>query len=169
MSDNPETNDPFTIDVPPAAEPAGEQPASAAPTVEPRPISESDERTLAVVSHLSIFLNLVTGFLGLVPPLIIYYLHKDRSRYVAYQSLQALIFQLVFWVGGGLIAGLFWAITGITSIVLVGLCCIPLAILISLIPFGAYVYAIVAALDTYKGQDFKYWLVGDWVRKTYEG
>ena len=94
MSDNPETNDPFTIDVPPAAEPAGEQPASAAPTVEPRPISESDERTLAVVSHLSIFLNLVTGFLGSCRPHH-YYLIKT-ARAMLPPKLQALIFPVGF-------------------------------------------------------------------------
>jgi uncharacterized Tic20 family protein len=66
----------------------------------PPPLSPQDERQWAMISHLSVLLNLVTGILGPVVPLILYLSYKDRSRYVAYQSLQALIFQLVWWVGG---------------------------------------------------------------------
>lgn len=144
-----------------------EEPGNTPPTPPTPPVTTEEEHTWAVIAHLSIFLNLVTGFLGLLPPLIIYYIYRDRSKYIAYQSLQALVFQLVFWVGGGLIAGAFWFLTGLTSLILVGLCCIPIALLISLIPVGAYVYAILAAIDTSKGADFKYWMVGDWLRDTY--
>lgn len=139
------------------------------------PISEkpaldySEEKTLAMFAHLGIFLNLVTAVLGIVPPLVIYFAYKDRSKYVAYQSLQALIFQAIFFIGGGLLAGLAWAISGALTIILVGVLCIPIAILLSLIPVGALVYAIVAAVDSYHHRDFKYWLIGDWVRDIYEG
>ncbi len=61
---------------------------------------------MAMFAHLSILLNLVTGFLGLVPALIIYFAYKDRSRYVAYQSLQAVIFQLVYFFGAVILAGI---------------------------------------------------------------
>lgn len=132
-------------------------------------LSESEERTLAVIAHLGIFLNLVTGLLGLVVPLVIYLAYKDRSRYVAYQSLQALVFQLVFWVGGGLLAALLWIIALPLSLVLVGLCLIPFALIASLIPLGAYVYAVFAAVDTGQHRDFQYWMIGDWVRGTYTG
>ena len=162
MSDFSEQNDSGTYDAHFSEEPVTTPPSNAG-----APVSSNDERTLAVVAHLSIFLNLFTAILGLVPPLIIYFTYRDRSRYVAYQSLQALIFQLVFWVGGGLVAGAFWVITGITSIAIVGLCCIPIAVLLSLVPVGAYVYGVIAAIDTSKGADFKYWLVGDWTRSTY--
>lgn len=162
MSDYSEQNDPGTYDAH-----TTEEPTYLPPSNPGAPVSSSDEHTWAMVAHLSIFLNLITGFLGLVPPLILYFSFRDRSRYIAYQSLQALVFQLVFWVGGGLVAGAFWVITGITSIALVGLCCIPVALLLSLVPIGSYVYAVLAAIDTSKGADFKYWLVGDWTRSTY--
>ena len=162
MSDFSEQVNPETFDAH-----FSEEPVNTPPTEPVNPVSPSDEQTWAVVAHLSIFLNLITGFLGLLPPLILYYTYRDRSRYIAYQSLQALVFQLVFWVGGGIVAGAFWVLTGITSLAIIGLCCIPVAILLSLVPFGAYVYAILAAIDTSKGVDFKYWMVGDWVRSTY--
>jgi len=129
----------------------------------------SEEKTLAMFAHLGIFLNLVTAVLGIVPPLVIYFAYKDRSKYVAYQSLQAIIFQAIFFIGGGILAGIAWGISLTLSVVVVGVLCIPLAILLSLIPAGALVYAIVAAVDSYNHRDFKYWLVGEWVRDTYEG
>lgn len=122
-----------------------------------------------MLAHLSVLANLVTGFLGPVAALLIYLIYKDRSRYVAYQSMQSLVFQLVFWVGAGAIAGIAWAISGVLSAVLIGLLCIPIACLISLAPLGALVYGVVGAVQTSQGQDFKYWLVGDWVRGTLEG
>lgn len=130
----------------------------------PQPLSLSEERTWAMLAHLSILLNLITGFLGVVAALIIYLAFKDRSKYVAYQSMQAFIFQLVWWFGAGILAGLIWAITAVTSVVLVGLICVPLACLVSAVPIASMVYGIVGAVQTNNGQDFKYWLIGDWVR-----
>lgn len=137
--------------------------------VAPAPLSSSDERTWAMLAHLSVLLNLVTGFGGPIAALIIYLIYKDRSRYVAYQSMQAFVFQLIWWVGGGFLAGIAWTITGILSAVLIGILCIPLAILISAMPLAALIYGIVGGIQANSGQDFKYWLVGDWVRGTLTG
>jgi hypothetical protein len=119
-----------------------------------------------MIAHLTILLNLITGALGVVGALVIYMVYKERSRYVAYQSLQSLFFQLVFWVGGGILTGVAWAMTGILSAIFIGLLCIPFALLISILPLGALVYGIIAAIQCSQGQDFRYWLVGDWVRGT---
>jgi uncharacterized Tic20 family protein len=135
----------------------------------PQPLSPSDERTYAMLAHLSALLNLVTGFLGPVAALVIYMIYKERSRYVAYQALQSLVFQLVFWVGGGALAGLMWALSGILSAVFIGLLCMPFACVFSLLPLGGLVYAVVAAVQVSQGQDFRYWLVGDWMRGTLNG
>jgi uncharacterized Tic20 family protein len=79
--------------------------------------------------------------------------------------MQSFVFQLIWWLGGGILIGLAWAITGVLSIVLVGLVLIPLACVLSLIPLAALVYGIIGAVQTNSGQDFKYWLIGDWVRR----
>ncbi len=133
-------------------------------------LSTSDERTWAMLAHLSVLLNLVTGFLGPFAALIIYFVFKDRSRYVAYQSMQAFIFQLIWWVGSGLVIGAMWAVTGLLSVVIIGLLCIPFALIGTLIllimPLVALVYGVIGAIQTSQGQDFRYWLVGDWVRGT---
>jgi uncharacterized protein len=137
-------------------------------TVSPNPLSQADERTWAMIAHLSILGNLVTGFLGPVAALVIYLVYKERSRYVAYQAMQAFVFQLIWWVGGWALAGIIWTISGVLTAVLIGLLCMPLACLISFIPLGALVYGVIAGVQASQGQDFKYWLIGDWVRQTLE-
>jgi len=140
------------------------QPPTVPPSTIMEPLSPSDERTWAMLAHLSVLLNLVTGFLGIVAALVIYLVYKNRSRYVAYQSMQSFVFQLIWWFGGGILAGISWVITGTLSVVLVGLLCIPLSCVISLLPLGAMVYGVIGAIQCNNGQDFRYWLIGDWVR-----
>jgi len=135
----------------------------------PEPLSPSDERTWAMIAHFGIFVNLISGFFGPVVPLVIYLLYKERSRYVAYQSLQALIFQLIWWVGGGILAGVTWALSGVLSAVVIGFLCMPLACAFSLIPIASLIYGLIGGLQANQGQDFKYWLIGDWVRSTLTG
>lgn len=143
--------------------------SSSVPGSSQPPLSQNDERQFAMFAHLGVLVNLVSGFLGPLVPLVIYMMYKDRSRYVAYQSLQALIFQLVWWVGGGILTGVAWFITSILSTVLIGILCIPFACVISAMPLVALGYGIYGGIQTSQGQDFKYWLVGDWVRKTLTG
>ncbi|GAB4489511.1 MAG: hypothetical protein OHK0031_13180 [Anaerolineales bacterium] len=133
------------------------------------PLSPSEERTWAMLAHLSVLVNLFTGFLGPVAALVIYLLFKDRSRYVAYHSLQAFINQLVWWVGGGTIIGITWAVTGALTLALVGLLLIPLACLVSLMPMISVVQGVWGAVKTSSGEDFRYWWVGGWTRGTLEG
>ncbi len=148
--------------------PAGQPAAEPTPALVPA-LSPQDERTWAMLAHLSILLNLISGFLGVVAALVIYLVYKDRSRYVAYQAMQAFLFQLVAWVGGGLIAGLAWTFVGILSAVVIGVCLIPFAVLISLIPLGAIIYGIIAGVKCNEGEDFRYWLVGDWTESIVHG
>jgi uncharacterized protein len=132
------------------------------------PFSPSDERTWAMLAHLSVLANLVTGFLGPLLALAIYLAFKDRSRYVAYQSLQSLFFQLVWWVGGGALVAIAWIISGVLSVILIGLLLMPFACLISFLPLAALVYGVIGAVECSQGRDFRYWLIGDWVRGTLE-
>jgi hypothetical protein len=137
------------------------------------PLSPSEERTWAMLAHLSVLLNLVTGFLGVFAALLIYLLFRDRSRYVAYQALQAFLFQLIWWGGGGVIIGITWAIVGLLSAVLIGIVLIPVALVVTavvaLMPLAALVYGVIAGIQANQGEDFKYWLIGDWVRGTLTG
>lgn len=141
-------------------------PADIPPRPPVEPLSRDNERTWAMLAHLSVLANLITGLLGPVVALVIYLVYKDRSRYVAYQSLQSLVMQLILWVGGGIIAATVWAVTGLFSLICIGILLIPVAILVSCLPLVAIVYGIIAAIQTYEGKDFRYWLIGDWLRGT---
>lgn len=160
-----------------AVEVSGEESAAPAdpqlpPPTTTAPIRDSDERTWAMLAHLSILLNLITGILGPVVALIIYLVYKDRSRYIAYQSLQSIIFQLIVWVGIGFVIGAIWLVTALLSVVLIGFLLIPFSLLATLfllvVPFGSLIYGVYASIQCNHGADFRYWLVGDWVRGTYE-
>ena len=139
------------------------------PQIPPAPLTPAEERQWAMIAHLGVLLNLATGFLGPAVPFGIYMIYKDRSRYVAYQSLQALIFQLIWWVGGSILIGIAWTITSVLSTVIIGIVCIPFACILSLMPLVALGYGIYGGIQANQGQDFKYWLVGDWVRSTLTG
>lgn len=136
---------------------------------EAQPLSAGDERTWAMLAHLSVLINLVTGFVGPIAALAIYFIYQNRSRYVAYHAMQSFVNQLVWWVGGGVIIGTAWAITGLLSFALIGLLCIPFACVITLMPLWSLVAGVWGAIETNAGRDFKYWLVGDWVRGTLTG
>jgi uncharacterized Tic20 family protein len=116
-----------------------------------------------MLAHLSILLNLFTGFLGPIVALVIYLVYKDRSPYVRFQAMQAFVFQLVFFVGAGALATIAWLVSLTLSVVVVGCCCIPFAFLISLIPLAALVYGVIGAIQASQGDDFRYWLVDQWV------
>jgi uncharacterized Tic20 family protein len=134
------------------------------PVMGSQPLTPSEERTWAALAHLSILVNLFSGFLGPLAALVIYFIFRERSRYVAYQAFQSFLFQMVFWVGAGLLIGVTWTVTAVLLVVLIGFCLIPIAIVISLIPVVALGYGIVGAIRTGQGEDFEYWLVGSWTR-----
>ena len=163
-----ETPEEIVSEMPPASGPES-PPGGPSYYAPPEPLSPSDERTWAMLSHLSVLANLVTGVLGPVIALVIYLVFKDRSRYVAFQSMQAFIFQLVWWLGGGILAIIAWTISGLLAVILIGCLLMPLALLISLVPLGALVYGVIGAVETNQGRDFRYWLIGDWVQKSLMG
>jgi uncharacterized Tic20 family protein len=135
----------------------------------PGTLTPSDERTLSMIAHLSNLLNPVTGFLGMLVPLGIYLLYKDRSRYVAYQSLQSFVFQLIWWFGAGSVAVMLWVVSSFLAVLLIGCLIMPLAALVSVLPIASLLYSIYAGVECSQGRDFRYWLIGDWIRGTFTG
>jgi uncharacterized Tic20 family protein len=117
-----------------------------------------------MLAHLSVLVNLFTGVLGPLVALVIYLMFANRSKYVANQAMQSFLFQLVVWYG----MGAMWGIVGLLSSILIGLPLIPLAcVLTPVLLIGmaiAPVYGIIGSIQSSQGRDFKYWLIGDWVR-----
>ena len=53
-------------------------------------MNPKDENTWSVLAHLSVFLNLFTGFLGSVAALVIWLVYRDRSPRVSFHAMQSL-------------------------------------------------------------------------------
>lgn len=110
------------------------------------------ERFLAGISHLFVLIP----FLGFIAPRIIYTTQKDKSEYIAFQSHQAFIYQLitllVWLVGMALVYVLpiFWIWF---FLVMSG---------INLIARSTFVaYGIFGAVMAFQGKSFRYLIVSD--------
>ena len=121
-----------------------------------RPVSMSaqQEKSWSVLAHLSLFLNLFTGFLGPVAALVIWLVYKDRSQKVAFHALQSMWYQVAWLV----ILGAGWAFTGLLMMVLIGFLLVPVMALLTLVPF---VHAAYAAYRVSRGDDYRYSFVAD--------
>jgi uncharacterized Tic20 family protein len=132
------------------------------PPPPPIPLTPAEEKQWAMFAHLSVLINLFTGFLGVAAPLIIYLVYRERSKYVAYHSLQAFVMQAICSFGGFLLAVL---IGGLGQFIpYIGLICLPISCLFGLLPITGLVYGTIGGIQVNQGQNFKYWLIGDWVQ-----
>jgi uncharacterized protein len=116
-----------------------------------------EEKTMSVLAHLSIFLNLVTGFLGPVAALIIWLVYRDRSSNVGFQALQSMWYQVAWLVI--LVAG--WTVTTLLMFVLIGFLLVPVMALITVVPF---VHSAYAAYRVSKDGEFRYPLIADMIQ-----
>lgn len=151
-----------------------------------------DEKLWAAVAHGSVWFTLVTLLLSfglLVPvsifvPLVIYFLFRKRSDYVAFHALQAFVLQLIGTVGALvllLVGGTVWlvgmAVALAAVVVLVGFILVPLwglvgiaLLLVSLgLPLAMLFYGTMAAIETYHGRDYRYPFVARWVDRQLAG
>ncbi|MBN1314481.1 MAG: DUF4870 domain-containing protein [Anaerolineales bacterium] len=145
-----------------------------------------EERNWAAIAHASV---LVSGLLGIITggiasilvaifPLAIYVAFRERSRYVAFQALQATALQLggliIYAVGLAVlifITVVAWIVTGILSVVLIGVLLIPLALIITLVlvlyallfPLIIMAYGLYGAVETGRGSDFRYIWIANWL------
>ena len=143
-----------------------------------------EEMTWAALAHASVLLTVLLGIasggivalLGPIVPALIWYTYRDKSEYVVDQARQATIFQLagivglliLALVGAGLVA-VGWVVSGVLSIVLIGLLLLPLVLILTIVwimaiialPLALGVYGCYAALETYNGRPFRYRWIAD--------
>ncbi len=138
-------------------------------------LSAQDERVLAALSHVSVLLPMI----GILAPILIWVTQREKSRYTAFQSLQAIVFQLVliliYFAGFACYLGSFFLVFLSTGI-LGGFRVSGAAGLLFLFPFGVIllmlvvmflmaIYGLVGAVMTFQGKDFRYALIGQWVER----
>lgn len=114
-----------------------------------RMMSTGDERTFSVLSHLSIFLNTVTGFLGPVAAFIIWLVYRERSGRVAFHALQSMWYQLA-WLA---VLTVGWAITGLLMVVLIGFLLVPAMAVLTVFPL---VHSAYAAYRVARDGEYRY-------------
>jgi uncharacterized Tic20 family protein len=117
-------------------------------------MSVQEEKSLSVLAHLSVFLNLFTGFLGPIVALVIWLVYRDRSQKVAFHALQSMWYQVAWLV----LLGIGWAFTGLLMLVLIGFLLVPVMALLTLVPFANAAYA---AYKVGQGVDYRYPFVAD--------
>jgi uncharacterized Tic20 family protein len=115
----------------------------------------SDDKTWAALAHATVVLAVLSGGpLGPLAAFAIWLIKQDKSPYVRRQAMQSLIYQMVMLV----VTWSMWLAIGLLSAVLVGLCCIPAGLIVSLL---AVVYGCLGAYECSQGRNFSYWLIGD--------
>jgi uncharacterized Tic20 family protein len=119
-------------------------------------MSTQDERTWSMLAHLSVLLSLITGIGGPIAALVIWLIYKDKSQRVAFHALQSLWYQAA-WV---VILAVGWTLTGILSLILIGLLLIPVMFVATFIPF---IHMCYAAYKVYQGADYRYPVIADMV------
>ena len=119
-------------------------------------MSPSDENTWSVLAHLSIFLNLFTGFLGPLAALVIWLVYRDRSPRVSVHALQSLWYQVAWFV----ILTVGWVVSGFLTVILIGFLLFPVMFVLTIVPF---VHAGYAAYKVNQGIDYRYLWVADMV------
>ena len=124
----------------------------------PASMSAQEEKSWSVLAHLSLFLNLFTGFLGPVAALVIWLVYKDRSQKVAFHALESMWYQ-IGWLA---ILAVGWAITGLLTMILIGFLLIPVMAVVSVMPFA---HAGYAAYRVSKGDEYRYPFAADLVAR----
>jgi uncharacterized Tic20 family protein len=100
------------------------------------PVSESDEKTWGIISHISI------PFFGFIGPLIAYLVYKDRSEWLKQTTTEALNFSILYSIA--------YLIAVITISVVIGLILWPLVFIVALI------FCIMGTIAANKHEFYKY-------------
>ncbi|MGQ9848593.1 MAG: DUF4870 domain-containing protein [Aggregatilineaceae bacterium] len=160
-------------------------PAKVKRALSTRSVSEN-ERKWAALAHASTLLTALVGLasgglgvlLTMLVPVLIYFSFRKRSEYVAFHALQAFAIQLVGTVGwlalvvvGTIVAVALLFVSIILMIVAIGFVLAPVVVLAYLVfvlaslalPLGMVVYAVIAAIETWTGHNYRYPYIARWV------
>jgi uncharacterized Tic20 family protein len=133
-----------------------------------------DERVMAALANVSAILP----FMGVIAPIIIWVTQKDKSQFVAFQSLQALVYQLTMIVAWMVGMGCYMCSFFLTFLTIpfsstnqISPSNDPLIFLTFFFPFlifggiflGGFlfiIYGVVGAVMTIQGKPFRYVIIG---------
>ncbi len=119
-------------------------------------VSPQDEKTWSILAHVSVFLNVFTGFLGPVGAFVIWLMYKDRSPRISFHALQSAWYQVAWLV----VLAVGWTVTGLLTAIIIGFLLIPVMIVLTVVPF---VHMAYAAYKVSQGVDYRYPWVAEMV------
>lgn len=142
-----------------------------------QPSISQEVRLLAAISHAAVLFTNI----GFVVPVGIYLTQKKKSSYLAFQALQALIWQIVMFVfsilaSSCMVGSIFIPVlltTASQNEKLIGLSggSIFIAMIISVFVMivgnlAFIIYGIIGAVMAYQGKDFRYVIIGNRIEKS---
>ncbi len=132
-----------------------------------------EERIMAALSHIAVLLP----FMGILAPIIIWVTQKDKSKYVGFQALQALVYQigiiLVWFMGGicymvGIFGSFIFFIPAMENepanealLMLPMLLPMLFMALLGLAWLAIMAYGIIAMIQSLRGKAFRYIVIGN--------
>lgn len=140
-----------------------------------------NDRIMAALAHISIILP----FMGVIAPIIIWVTQKEKSEYVAFQAIQAVVYQLTmllaWFVGMGCYMLTFFSMFITTLFTsrsegevdpsaapfFVGFFFLPFLIMGAMLLGQAFffIYGLIGTVQTFRGKDFKYIVIGNYLQK----
>ena len=119
-----------------------------------------DDRLFSLISHLAFFIG------SFIVPLVIWIIYKDKSKFVRFNSLQAVFLQGIsaFFVSFAVFNATIIIEAGKSGARVAKAFTILFPILLALSVFlllGMTVYAVYAGVKSYKGEIVKYPVIGN--------
>ncbi len=136
--------------------------------------SDQNDRVLAALAHGAVLIP----SLGFLAPIIIWATQRDRSRFVAFQSLQAAIYQVSIFIFWFLFMGCY--MVAFLGMIFLGtqnqanqlgpgfFFAMPFGVMgLGFLAMGLWViYGLVAAVQCLRGVNFHYLFLGSWLSRT---
>jgi uncharacterized Tic20 family protein len=141
----------------------------------PQELPSQDERITAALAHVTI----LVPFWGIIAAIVIWATQKDKSRFAAFQALQAITYHLTYFIAQMILMALYMCsfFTFIPLAVMAGgengeidspiallffpgipFCIFPLFFVLVLAFIG---YGLYAAWSALQGRDFRYAVIGN--------
>jgi len=130
----------------------------------------TDEKLMSLLSHISILIPNI----GIMAPIIIWITQKDKSQLIRFNALQAIFFQIVFFIlvilsifiGMILMIIALPALTSSPNDAPGTLFWVSMGIMNLYFPFWLFfsIYGIIASVKSFKGGEFKYPIIGSIIK-----
>lgn len=124
---------------PPYAQPPPQQPGPPLPMGQPPPLRPDEEKTWGILAHAGGFL------LGVLAPLIVWLMYRERSAWINDTAKEALNFQISYLV--------YFFVAAMSLFLLVGIVLLPV------VWVAYYVFMIIASIKAANLEPYRYPLI----------